>query len=107
MTYQEIFTMLQETNIPVAYNFFTEPPGLPFIVFTYPNNDDFLADNKNYVEIVNVNIQLYTERKSITTERILENVLKAHDLTYTKASLWLESEEMNETEYESEILINE
>ncbi len=106
MTYQDIFSMLNETNMPVAYDHFDTPQTLPFVVFVYPNNNDFIADNSNYVEIVNVTIHLYTERKSIATERVLENVLKAHDLVYTKASVWVETEQMQETIYEVEILIN-
>lgn len=106
MTYQEIFTMLQETNLPVAYDFFETEQQLPYIAFVYPSNNDFIADNSNYAEIVRIEVELYTERKSIPTEKILEAVLKSHNIVYTKTSMWLESESMNETIYEMEIAIN-
>lgn len=106
MTYQDIFSMLQETHLPVAYNFFETPKTLPYIIFTFPTNNDFVADNSNYVEIVRVQIELYTERKSIPTERILEGVLKSHNCVYEKSSAWIESESMNVTYFEMEILIN-
>lgn len=106
MTYQDIFSMLQETHLPVAYNFFETPQTLPYIIFTFPTNNDFVADNSNYVEIVRVQVELYTERKSIPTERILEDVLKAHNCVYEKSSAWIESESMNVTYFEMEILIN-
>lgn len=106
MTYQDIKTMLEETNLPVAYDFFETPQTLPYIAFTYPSNHDFEADNTNYAEIVHVEVELYTERKSIPTEKMLENILKSHNIVYTKTSVWLESESMNETLYEMEIVIN-
>ena len=55
MTYQEIFEALEETDLPVTYEAWSSPdaiPALPYIVFTYPQNNDLYADNTNYAEIV-------------------------------------------------------
>ena len=106
MTYQEVFEMLKEANLPVAFNVFETRQELPYIIFTYPSNNDYMADNINFAEIVNCNIELYTERKSISMERTMERILKAHGLAYRKTSSWLDTEAMQYTLYETEILVN-
>lgn len=107
MTYQEIKAALEETGLPVVYNAWEigHAPELPYIVFTYPNGNDFMADDQNYVEIVTVNIELYTNRKSPVLERQVETVLKRH-FQYVKESVWIEDEQMNETIYTTEVIIN-
>lgn len=107
MTYQQILEALEETDLPVVYNAWEigNVPDLPYIVFTYPNNNDFKADDENYVEIVALNIELYSETKDIPLEKDVEEVLKDY-FVFSKESIWLESEHMNETLYQTEVIIN-
>lgn len=107
MTYQQILDALEETDLPVVYNAWEigNVPDLPYIVFTYPNNNDFKADDENYVEIVALNIELYSETKDIPLEKDVEEVLKDY-FVFSKESIWLESEHMNETLYQTEVIIN-
>ena len=107
MTYQEIKAALEETGLPVVYNAWEigHAPALPFIVFTYPNNNDFMADDQNYIEIVELNVELYAKRKNIALEKQVESVLKKY-FQYGKTSLWIEDEQMNEILYTTEVLIN-
>ena len=107
MTYQEIKAALEETGLPVVYHAWEigQAPELPYIVFTYPNNSDFMAENSNYVEIVALDVELYTKRKNIALERQVETVLKKY-FQYDKSSMWIEDEQMNETLYQTEVVIN-
>lgn len=107
MTYQDIKAALEQTGLPVVYNAWEigHAPALPYIVFTYPNNSDFMADDKNYVEIVALDVELYTKRKNIALEKQVEAVLKNY-FQYAKTSMWIESEQMNETIYQTEVIIN-
>lgn len=107
MTYQEIKAALEETGLPVVYNAWEigQAPALPYIVFTYPNNSDFMGDNQNYVEIVALDVELYTKRKNIALEKQVETVLKKY-FQYGKTSMWIEDEQMNETLYTTEVVIN-
>lgn len=109
MTYQQIYEALRTTGYPVAFNFFEigEVPELPYIVFTYPDNDDFLADNTNYAEVVQLNVELYAKRKNILAEKETEAVLRSLLGPYTKTSQWLDTEGMQMTTYELEVLVNE
>lgn len=108
MTYKEIFEMLESTDLPVVYNAWKigSVPALPYIVFTYPSNDDLMADNLNYQTIVNMNVELYTENKDFVAESLVEGVLNANGLAYSKTSNWIDSEKMYETLYQTEVLIN-
>lgn len=108
MTYQEIQTKLEATGIPVVQNFWEigDVPALPFIAYTLPSNNDFRADNDNYVEIVSVEVELYTRRKNIVTEKAVETVLRQNFPPFRKYSNWDSSEKMQQTTYIMEVIIN-
>ena len=104
MTYSEIAEMLEETNIPVAYDHFSEgeAPDPPFICFLFPGSDNFSADGKVYLKICNVNVELYTDIKDPELEQMLETVLDGHGIFYQKTEAWIESERLYEVLYQFE-----
>ncbi len=106
MTYKEIATMVESIGLPYAYRFFPEKqvPALPYIVFYYPNNDDFSADNINYVPKVNLNIELYTKSKDIEVEESVEAVLEQNGFFYDKTESYLPTEHMYEVLYEMQFI---
>lgn len=108
MTYKQVFDMLKTTNLSVVYNSWEigSVPALPYIVFTFPNNDDLFADNINYQTIVQLNIELYSKNKDFTTEGTLESVLKNNGIPFQKTSVWIDSENLYQTLYTTEVLIN-
>lgn len=108
MTYQDIQTKLELTGLPVVQNFWEigQVPALPYIVYTFPNNSDFNADNTNYIEIVGMEVELYTDTKDIQTEKAVEAVVRAEFGPYDKSSSWISSEHMQQTIYSMEVIIN-
>lgn len=108
MTYQDIQTKLERTGLPVVQNFWEigHVPELPYIVYTFPNNSDFNADNTNYVEIVGMEVELYTDTKDIQAEKAVEAVIRAQFGPYDKTSSWISSEHMQQTIYSMEVVIN-
>lgn len=108
MTVEEIYSMLTETGLEVAYYQFPvgEAPELPYIVYYFPDNDDFFADNSNYVGITSLNVELYTKDKDFDMENALINVLKKYGLTYDRDETYLTSEKMYEVLFELEVFIN-
>ena len=50
-----------------------------------------------------INIELYTDVKSPETENEVEQVLKRHNIYYTKNEVWIASEKMYEVLYEMEV----
>ena len=106
MTYQGINTMIGEIGLPYAYYQFDEGTGQqpPFICWMLDNNDDLYADNSNYQRICVLTIELYTDTKDFTLEKLVENHIK--DMTYTKSDTHLDSERMHLTIYTMEVVIN-
>ena len=109
MTYKEIASMIQTMGLPFAYRFFPleQAPQLPYIVFYYPQNDDFSADNINYVPKVNVNIELYTANKDFETESSVEAVLKQNGFYFEKSEYYLQTEQMYEVLYIIQNIVKE
>ena len=108
MTYQDIQTKLELTRLPVVQNFWEigQVPALPYIVYTFPNNSDFNADNDNYVEIVGMEVELYTDTKDIPAEKAVEAVIRAQFGPFDKTSSWISSEHMQQTIYTLEVIIS-
>ena len=109
MTYAEIASMIESTELENTYYQYPEgeAPELPYILFYYPERDDFQADNKNYAKITQLNIELYTKEKDFEKEEALEEILEANDLVYNKEEQYIESEKMYEVLYTMEVIINE
>lgn len=108
MTTAEIYTMIQAVGVPCVYHHFREGTGQepPFICFYFPDDDDFLADNTNYVQINQLIIELYTDAKEFDLEQTLESVLKQNGFVWTKTETYIESEKMYMETYSTEVLIN-
>ena len=104
MTYAEIVAMLEEANLPLAYDHFEEgeSPDPPFLVFLFPSSDNFSADGRVYLKIRNVNVELYTDLKDPELETRLETVLDRHGIFYQKSEVWIEEEKLYEVLYQFE-----
>lgn len=108
MTEKEVFQVVKSVGIPVAYHHFEEgqSPDPPFLVYLYPGTNNFSADGTAYQGINKLDIELYTDKKDLETEKRIEDVLKEHGFFYEKTETYLESEKMYEVLYEMEVLIN-
>ena len=49
MTFEETMAMLQEADLPLAYDHFAEgeSPDPPFLVFLFPESENVFADDRN------------------------------------------------------------
>ena len=106
MTYKEIATMISTIGLPYTYYSFPDnvAPDPPYIVFNYPENDDFGADNENYVSIDVLNLELYTAKKDFDTESSIEAVLKANGFFYEKSETYIRQEHLFQTTYVSQVI---
>ena len=105
MTHQEVLKMLDEMKLPYAYHHFVEgeSPEPPFLVFLYPNIDNFAADGMVYFKVNRLNIELYTDLKDVELEETVEAVLDKHGIFYEKSEVWIESENLYEVLYQMEV----
>lgn len=106
MTFQEVKQMIESIGLPYTYDSFPNnvAPAPPYIVFNYPNNDDFCADNTNYVSIDLLNIELYTSTKDFELERNLEAVLNANGFFYDKTETFIRQDNIYQIAYVTEVI---
>lgn len=106
MTFQEVKQMIESIGLPYTYDSFPNnvAPAPPYIVFNYPNNDDFGADNTNYVSIDLLNIELYTSTKDFELERNLEAVLNANGFYYDKTETFIRQDNIYQITYVTEVI---
>lgn len=104
MTFKEISQMIAGFGYPYAYYQFPDNTGQapPFICFWYDYRD-FYSDDVNYKKRVVLNIEFYTDEKDIEAEEGIEGSIP---FSYSKSSVYIDTEKMWETTYTMEILID-
>ena len=107
MTYDEVVSMLRETELPLAYDHFIEgeAPAPPFLIFLFPKSNNFSADGKVYQRIDELNVELYSDLKQPELEARLEAIFDNHELFYEKTEVWLPEEKLYEVLYVTEIVL--
>lgn len=106
MTYKEVKTLLSSAGIPVVYYQWPEgkAPEPPYLVFYYPGDNDFKADDSNYSKVRELTVELYTDQKDFALEETVESILSP--LVYSRNEAYLDTERMFMVSYETEVLIN-
>jgi hypothetical protein len=101
MTYDDVVTMVEEIGLPCAYDHFAEgeSPDPPFVVFLFPDSDNFFADGVVYQQRTGLSIELYTDIKEPKHERKIERVLASWDVPWNKTETWIEDEKLYEVRY--------
>ena len=108
MRHTEIMAMLAESELPVAYDHYTEgeSPDPPFICFLYPYTNHFIADGRIYEKINVVHVELYTDEKNPPLEEKLETVLDRYGIVYSKSEVWIADERLYEVLYSFELEVS-
>ena len=105
MTLDEFYTMLQATELPVAYYAFPvdEAPSLPFLVYFETATDNFAADGIAYYEIKKMAVELYTQRRNTELEQTIEQTFTTNGIFWNKELVYLNDERCFEIIYEMEL----
>ena len=69
MDAQGLYEGLLEAGYPVAYRQFKSAQAPPFVVYLFADDDDFKADNENYLPVGNYLVELYTEIRTSRPRR--------------------------------------
>lgn len=104
MTQAELYQALKSLGMPVAYSSFTSPVSPPFITYQFAYSNDIMADNVNYVEVSNFQIELYTAKKDLVAEKLVQDKLKELGLPYSKIEAFLEDEKLYQVIYEVQLV---
>ena len=105
MTRSEVAELIASFGLDWTYYQFpnNEAPLLPYVVYYYPERTDVVADNENFCKKAALRIELYTETKDFDQEDRVEELLP---FPYTKETVFIEDENMYQTIYETEVIIN-
>ena len=104
MIQAELYKALKLIGLPITYHHFTDPPLPPYLVYLYSYSGDLIADNTNYVDIENFQIELYTDKKDLASEKMVQDKLKELELPYEKTEYWIESEKLYQVIYEVQLI---
>lgn len=109
MRFADVKTMLDSVGIPNAYYQFNDATATqpPFICFYYPNNNDVIADNRNYQKVEHLIIELYTDDKDFELEQTIETLLNANGLVYSREETPIDDEQMFLVIFETDVIISE
>ena len=107
-TLQKLYTTLTAItgfSGKVAYHAFPEDQAvdLPVIVYDVVRSNNFGGDNKVYHPINQIEVQLYTVNKDLTSEAALEAALNAADAFWEKTETYLPDERCYQIIYELSI----
>lgn len=100
MTQAELHQALKTLGLAVAYSAFKGAVTPPFITYEFSGSDDLMADNQNYVEISNFQVELYSKAKDLANEASVQDLLKSLRLPYRKHEAFIESEGLRQVVYE-------
>lgn len=95
-------TIMDSISIPSTYYSFPEKevPVPPYFVWYFSGSDNFSADNTVYAQIEIPVIELYSKRRSITSEQAIETVLNNSGFFWNKSINYVESEQLFQIIYE-------
>jgi len=95
-----LFQLLKTTKLPVAYHHFTSPPSPPYVVYLFSYSSNFGADNKVYEDFKNFQVELYTNKKDLDREKLIEDALNGADVYWEKTEMYIDSEGLYQVLYE-------
>lgn len=101
MRFKELYQVLKGIGFPVAYHHFEEghSPSPPFLVYLTSESENFGADNWSYHKNISVQIELYTAKKDLLSEEMVESVLDTHRLHFDKIETYVTSEKLYQINY--------
>ena len=99
---KQVVNILKAIGLPYAYNHFGQGKTVepPFICYLYDRSDNFSADGKVYLKKNRVHLELYTDKKEVTLEEKVEDVLDQFGVFYDKSEIYIESERLYEVLYQ-------
>lgn len=102
MTLEDLYALLQTTDIPVVYRAWTgqSVPPLPWLCYLATNSDNFGADNVVYFAGQEILVELYTAEKSPELENRVEAVLTGADLYWEKTETYIDSQHCYQVAYD-------
>lgn len=113
MNYVEIDEMMQDIarTVGCGYSFYTNDQATivkaPFLLFDYPDRDDFSADSNNYVKKENLSIEYDSRIRDLDAETLIESKLTEYGFFYEKTAQYIDGENVYEILYTMQFVLTE
>ncbi|MDQ1233348.1 hypothetical protein QE450_000846 [Paenibacillus sp. SORGH_AS306] len=109
MTQPELYEHLKSLGYPVAYSHFTATenspvPNPPYLIYLFSYSSDVMADNQNFVPISTFQVELYTAKKDLGAEKLVQDKLKAIRMPYSKTEIFIETENLYQVVYDIKLM---
>lgn len=109
MTQAELYNLLKSTNLPVYYHHFTVKPNQPapnppYIIYLFTYSNNFGADNRVYQKVDNYQVELYSDKKDLASEKLIEDLFDENDIYYEKTETYIEAEGLHQVLYEIQVI---
>ena len=97
---QELYNLLKTLGMPITYHHFKEPPSPPYIVYLFSYSNNFGADDKVYDKSNNYQVELYSTKKDLESEKLIEDLFNDNNIFFEKTETYLDTEGLYEVLYE-------
>ena len=106
MELSELYLLLRRVGIPVTYSHFEEgqAPSLPYICYLEVSTENFKADGKVFKKITDVDIELYTRKKELDIESVIEQLLNDNNIPWDSDEIYIQDEKLFKKTYEVRLL---
>ena len=107
MTIAELYQGLVDTGLPVTYYDWTSAetvPEPPYIAYLFSYSNSLIAGDRNVADADIFQVELYTDKKDLASEKLVEDKLKEMYLPYYKTETKLETEGMYQIVYEINLI---
>lgn len=94
----DVKTWLESTGLPVKENHFKSPPALPYLVFVQDTRIRG-SDSENCIVEREIDIELYSESIDQTSDLLIETLLDAIPVEYSKNREWIGTEQFFQTTF--------
>lgn len=92
MSISFIKALLDQLEIPVAYDHFKEKINPPFVAYREIKPESFMADDYNYFNYLSFEVELGTSKKDIELESKIETLFFNNKIPFEKEEDWDEQE---------------
>lgn len=104
MTYIDLIMAMRSLGLPCSFESFDSPPPIPYTVVAYSHNVDVMADNINYLDVANHQLEYYNDVKHPPTEKMIEDKLRELRLPFRKTGRRIEEEDLYQIVYEIQLI---
>ena len=104
ITYMDLIDEIKALGFECTYGSFKKKVSPPFTTIQYAYDSGMKADNQNYKDIGDYQLELYTKIKHPPSETLVQDKLKELRLPYGKTETRIKSEDLYQIVYDIQLI---